>query len=241
MRDEHKTEELGAYALGVLDELEARDVDEHLAHCTECQNQLADVTAMSEALGGLPPEAFLEGPPEDGDLLLQRTLRRVREEKKSSQFTRRLVTVAAAVAAVAIALGGGVVLGKGNTSDQNQNTALPAPTIPTTAPATTPTVVAGTQVVSATNAGARITATITPAVGWVKVNASVTGIPAGQRCKIVVVSKSGDVETAGSWLVSPKGAQVGTNLDGAALVAPDQVAAIEVQNFDGHTFVSANL
>jgi len=46
---------------------------------------------------------------------------------------------------------------------------------------------------------------------------------------------------AGSWLVSPTGAATGTNLDGSALVAPDEVASIEVQNLNGHTFVAANL
>jgi hypothetical protein len=73
------------------------------------------------------------------------------------------------------------------------------------------------------------------------VNASVTGIPAGQRCKIVVVSRSGAREVAGSWLVSPAAATTGTNLDGAALVAPDSVVAIEVRNSDGYTFVAARL
>jgi hypothetical protein len=187
---------------------------------------------MRDILGGVPPEEFLDGPPEGGDLLLQRTLRQVHTEKKSVQFTRRVVTSAAAVVVIAAALGGGVLLGKGTATNQ----AGPQPT----STATPPPVVPG-RVVSATQAGASINARITPAAGWVRVNASVTGIPAGQRCKIVVVSRSGDREVAGSWLISPTGATTGTNLDGAALVAPADVAAIEVQNFEGHTFVAANL
>ena len=42
-------------------------------------------------------------------------------------------------------------------------------------------------------------------------------------------------------LTSTTGAATGTNLDGSALVAPDEVASIEVQNLNGHTFVAANL
>jgi anti-sigma factor RsiW len=232
-RDEHQTEALGAYVLNTLDEQEAREVNEHVAQCTECRTELDELIAMRDMLGEVPPEAFLDGPPEGGDLLLQRTLRQVRGETKSGQFNRRVVTWAAAVVAIAVALGGGVLLGKG--IGTNQSTAVGPPM------STAPTVVAGTRVVSAMQNGARITATITPAAGWVKVNASVTGIPAGQRCKIVVVSRSGEREVAGSWLVSPAGAATGTNLDGSALVAPDKVASIEVQNFDGHTFVAANV
>jgi hypothetical protein len=233
--DEHQTEALGAYVLSTLDEQEARELNEHVAQCTECRTELDGLLAMRDILGEVPPEAFLDGPPEGGDLLLQRTLRKVRGEKKSGQFNPRVVTSAAAVVAIAVALGGGVLLGKGTAT--NQPTAVGPPT--STAPP--PTVVPGTQDVSAMQGSARITATITPAAGWVKVNASVTGIPAGQRCKIVVVSRSGEREVAGSWLVSPAGAATGTNLDGSALVAPDKVASIEVQNFDGHTFVAANV
>jgi anti-sigma factor RsiW len=230
--DEHLTEAQGAYLLGTLDDQETQAVNTHLAQCPECRTQLDELVTMRDILGEVPPEAFLDGPPEGGDLLLQRTLRQVRTEKKSVQFTRRVVTSAAAIVVIASALGGGVLLGKGTSSNQ----AVP----PTASTSATPTVVPG-KVVSATQAGASITARITPAAGWVRVNASVTGIPAGQRCRIVVKSRSGTSEVAGSWLVSPAGATSGTNLDGAALVAPQDAAAIEVQNFEGHTFVAANL
>ena len=73
---------------------------------------------MKEFLGEVPPEAFLEGPPEGGDLLLQRTLREVRRARtyRTSQANcakrrSRWLMVAAAVVVVAGALGGGVVSG----------------------------------------------------------------------------------------------------------------------------------
>ena len=76
---EHDRSQLGAYALGALEPDEVREVDEHLATCAECRAELAELEEMKEFLGEVPPEAFLEGPPADGDLLLQRTLREVRE------------------------------------------------------------------------------------------------------------------------------------------------------------------
>jgi Putative zinc-finger len=232
-RDEHMVDSLGAYALGALDERETQAVAAHLAGCPECRAQADELCELKDALGEVPPETFLDGPPEGGDLLLQRTLRQVRAEKESGLRTRSLLVGAAAVVAVAVALGGGVLLGKGNTPT---TVALPAPAL--TAPPSP--VVPGTDHMSGVQGGIRLDVTMTPAVGWVRVNASVSGIPEGQKCKLIVVSKSGQSEVAGTWFVSQKGATAGTNLDGSALIPMDQVASVEVENFDGHRFVSAS-
>ncbi len=66
---EHERTQLGAYALGALEPHEARELDEHLATCPECRAELAELEEMKQFLGEVPPEAFLDGPPEDGDLL----------------------------------------------------------------------------------------------------------------------------------------------------------------------------
>jgi hypothetical protein len=232
-REEHMSESLGAYVLGALDEREANAVAAHLAGCPECQAQADELLELKGVLGELPPETFLDGPPEGGDLVLQRTLRQVRAEKESGLRTRGLLVGAAAVIAVAVALGGGVLLGKGGNTPTT--VALPPPAL--TAPPSP--AVPGTEHMAGVQGDTRLDVTITPAAGWVRVNASVSGIPEGQKCKLIVVSKSGHSEVAGTWFVSRKGATAGTNLDGSALIPMDQVASVEVLNFDGHRFVSA--
>src|SRR6476659_890865 len=104
----HDRELLGAYALGVLDPDEVRAVDTHIASCPECQAELADLQEMKDSLGEVPPEAFLDGPPEGGDLLLQRTLRAVRQDKARAGRQRYGLVAAGIVALVAVAAGGGV-------------------------------------------------------------------------------------------------------------------------------------
>jgi anti-sigma factor RsiW len=232
----HQTEALGAYALGALDEQETAEVREHLARCADCRTELEAVNAMRETLGEIPPEAFLDGPPDGGDLLLQRTLRAVRAERSSTTRGLRVVGTAAAAVAVVLAIGGGVLLGEHGDVSQNASTPRPTEAPPTAGT----TFVPGTKTISGVSSSVRLTATVTPASGWVRVNASVTGIPAGERCQLIVVSRSGERQVAGSWLVSPKLAANGVNLDGSALIAPDQVASIQVQNVAGHTFVIAN-
>ena len=115
--------------------------------------------------------------------------------------------------------------------------ALPGPT------STAATPPAGTKVATFAdpNTGARMTVQVKPAAGWVRVNAGIGGIPQNEKCRLFVVAKDGHREEIGSWLVSKAGEADGTNLDGSALIAPDDVAAVEVENFDGKKFVSVKV
>ncbi|QIZ37120.1 anti-sigma factor [Saccharopolyspora sp. ASAGF58] len=227
---DHKVD-LGAYVLGALDEPEHSALDEHLASCGHCRGELEDLEQMRAVLGEVPPELFLDGPPADADLLLQRTFRQVRSEKSRAYGIRQAVVGAAAVLVAAVALGGGVLIGRAGDS---------APPLVVAQPPIASVPPAGTKAATAVDpaSGARLTVTVAPAAGWVRLNAAVNGIPAGERCRLVVVGKDGSREIAGSWLVSEKGANEGSALDGSALVAPDDVAAVEVENFEGTRFVS---
>jgi hypothetical protein len=82
-----------------------------------------------------------------------------------------------------------------------------------------------------------MTVKVVPAAGWVRTNMSINGIPEGEKCRIFVVAKDGSRQEAGSWVVSKKGAAEGTNLDGSALVAPNDVKSVVVENFAGKKFV----
>ncbi|MEU8510954.1 zf-HC2 domain-containing protein [Kitasatospora sp. NPDC048722] len=231
---EWSAELVGAYVLGALDPAEAASVERHLADCPACRQEVTELRELETALGEVPPELLLDGPPEGGDLLLQRTLRQARAERGSALRRRRARIGAAAAVAAAAALVVGIVLGRG--TDAAPPVAVgPAPS---TATATPPP--AGTRTGSATDpaTGARMTLTVTPAMGWVRVNAAVTGVPAGQRCHLVVNGRGGTKADAGSWLVSTVGAKSGTTLDGSAIVTPEDVVSVSVVNESGQTFVT---
>jgi anti-sigma-K factor RskA len=233
--EQHDTGALAGYVLGALDDDDRRQVDAHIAGCERCRADLAVLAETRALLDAVPPEAFLDGPP-DGDLVLQRALREVRQETARVDRYRRGLFAAAAAVIVGAALAAGLVLGRA--LEQPQQVAQPAPTA--TAPAPQPTgVLVGSRTDPGT--GARLTVRVVPAAGWVRVNAAVAGIPEGQRCRLWVVARDGTRQLAGSWLVSAKGAQDGSALDGSALVAPADVAAVEVDNVDGRAFVSVPL
>jgi anti-sigma factor RsiW len=219
----HDPADLGALALGLLDPDRTRAVEAHLATCAACRRDLEDLTAVTHLLGEVPPEALLEGPP-DGDLVLRRTLRQIRVEAAAERRRRFVPRVAAGVAAVAVLLGGGVAAGR---------LTAPAPVvIATAAPTQGGVTLRGDGV-----PGVAMAAVVTPAMGWVRLSATVKGIPAGQRCRVVVVAKDGHEEIAATWLASAKGEAEGTQLDGAAIVPPDQVAGVAVENEAGLRFV----
>lgn len=228
--------QLGAYALGALDPAEAAEFEQrHLATCAQCRFDLNDLMALRESLDEVPPEAFLDGPPEGGDLLLQKTLRRVREEEPAAappRSRRGLAIVAAAVLVVA-ALGGGVLAGR-LTATPGPGTALPPPT---TLPAP------GTKDVRATDpaTGVQLAASVSPFAGWVQVDVAVKGVKAGEKCLLQVVRKDGQAVTAGSWQVSERWETMGFSLQGSALVAPDDVKSVDIVTVDGRKLVSAQV
>jgi anti-sigma factor RsiW len=229
----HGPEELGAHVLGLLDAAQSRAVEEHLAGCPACRREWEELRGMVDLLDDVPPEAFLDGPP-DADLVLQRTVRQVRAEVATQRRTRRFLLTGVAAAALAVVLGGGVLIGR-ETAPPPTVVAAPNPT-PNPAPTVAPNAV---QLAGGGAPGVSMTATLTPAAGWVRLSTSVKGIPAGERCYVVVVARDGTREIAGSWLVSPSGWRDGVTLDGSALVPLDQVAEVVIENEAGREFATA--
>jgi anti-sigma factor RsiW len=226
---EHDPSLLAAYALGGLDPAEQNAVQAHEAGCPDCQLEVREFTSLRLALDEVPPEAFMDGPPASGDLLLQKTLRRARAElppERRRGWAPAVITVAAAVA-LAVAVGGGVVIGR-QTAPQEV--------------AGGPTTIVPSDAVQASttdaDTGARMAVTMVPKMGWVTVHADVSGIKAGLNCQLRVVPKTGEPVLAGSWRVSKKGEAEGTPLDGSALVDPAAVESVEVVTTDGKTMVT---
>ena len=222
MMSEHPNELLGPYSLEALDADEQRSVGEHLATCPGCREELHELESLHSLLGQVPAEAFLEGPPDGGDLLLARTVRKAREDRRRPPVW----SLAAAVLVVLVALAGGLLIGLGTRSG-------PAPLA----------AAAGSTRVAATNPanGVHMTVVITPANGWVRLQGAFTGVPAHARCYLMVVDTAGHHFVAGSWLAPKTSPPGGERVSGSALVPPDEVAAVEVVTFKGQVLGTARV
>nr|WP_232328303.1 zf-HC2 domain-containing protein [Kibdelosporangium sp. MJ126-NF4]CEL20282.1 putative transmembrane anti-sigma factor [Kibdelosporangium sp. MJ126-NF4]CTQ97508.1 putative transmembrane anti-sigma factor [Kibdelosporangium sp. MJ126-NF4] len=218
--------DIDAFVAGQLPPDQAAEVRQHVDGCAECRQETDTLRQMQEFLGEVPPEALLEGYPEDADLVLRRTLHRMRKESSATQRRTRFLRAAAAVVVAVALAGGGVLLGQ--STAPTQPTALPPVTQPP-----------GVKVASGTDSatGARMAVRITPAAGWVRVSATVSGIPAGEPCRLIIVGKDGTRESAGSWVVPPREKPEGTTVDGSALIPPSDVAEVLVQTTTGKQYV----
>ncbi|WP_439659769.1 anti-sigma factor family protein [Lentzea sp. HUAS TT2] len=247
----HDAVTLGCYALGVLDANESLGVEQHLRGCTACRAQVADFHRIRTALDDVPREAFLHELEDDlplpSDLLLQRTLRQIRQESAIPQQREAAprprasprpveelpeplhakprrwpgYLAAAAVAAV-VAFGGAAVF------MQNQ------------APGTS---VAGPLTGEATAAGGiKMVAEIKQSSqDRYQVSAKINGLPAAQKCKLIVIGKDGSKTEAFAWTSTEKGKVDGSEVSGMVSVSPDKVKSVAVENAEGKAFVVANL
>jgi len=227
-----RRELIGAHLLGLLDPDELRTLQTRLAADADYRREMEELQEMTRLLAQVPPEALLDGPAE-GELVLQRALRQIRTEGAARRRRRLAGLAAVAAVAVAVLLGGGVLVGRA--------TAPPAPTGST---ASTEIVVAqpgapapGGRTMQGRDGDVTMVVTITPAAGWVRVTANVAGVPAGQRCHLVVLARDGSRAIAAGWVASPAGEHAMTTLNGSASVAAQDVAAVLVENEAGRRFM----
>jgi anti-sigma factor RsiW len=222
--------DIAGYLMEMLTPEEKQQADEHLSRCAECRAEVDSMQSWADALREVPEEMLLDGPPDDADLLLQRTLRQVRQESGAKRFRRTAMLVSAAAAVIVVAIGGGVLVGRST-----------APSSPVAEP--TASVVAGTRTGAAEDpsSGARMSVTVTPAAGWVRVNATVVGIQPGEKCRVEVVAKDGTTVLAGSWLAGSAAETKPVTLNGSALIDPAQVQAVRVVNTAGRQYVKVNV
>ena len=122
---------------------------------------------------------------------------------------------------VAAVAGGGVAIGRAS-----------VPLVPP------PGTAVGALVLNGTGAGGvAMRATLGPAGSWVRLTASVTGIPPGERCRIVVVARNGsagDRRVVGGVRDARRVGRTGRRRSRCR-----DVAAVVVQNEAGHEFVRA--
>jgi anti-sigma factor RsiW len=221
----HESELLGAYVLGVLDGDEWATVQAHLDGCAPCRQEVGDLREMEAALGEIPPEALLDGPPPDGDLL-----RGTLSEVRGSRRRRSRLLVGAAVLVALAALAGGILTGRFTAPSPVADPGSSAVADPG------PLAVAGARTGTATDAqtAATMTVSVQPAAGWVRLRATLTGVPAGEDCRLFVVSADGARQQAASWL----SAAGPTTVDGAALMAPADVSAVQAETYAGQILVA---
>jgi len=176
---------LGVYVVGAIDPAERALVDEHLAECQSCRDELAGLAGLPAMLSRVPvadveqlsmPLLHLPDAEEPSDELLNSLLGKVSARRK-----RRIWRGAAAVAAAAVIAAGGA-------------TAVSQLTSPARSGAVAQHEWAKAGPISAVVDYAP--------VGWgTAMRVQVNGIKPGTVCQFWVLGKNGTSQYAGAWTV----------------------------------------
>ena len=192
---------LGVYVLGAIEPGDRAQVDEHLATCADCREELASLAGLPALLRRVPTaeaerlavadqaDSATDGTPRDD--LLPSLLARTAQARR----VRRWRELAAAAAVVVLALGAGAagasLLGSG----------------PAAPPAAHGQASHTWHTVSAVDGRTGATLTVKYAsVHWGTImTAQVSGIPAGTVCQFQVTDAQGHHMVVGGWRVEYQG------------------------------------
>jgi hypothetical protein len=215
--------DVGAYALGLLEDDDNAAFEAHLATCPTCHAELAEFAPMKALLTGLEPVSSPEDIADEPQVV---DLMRKRAEVSRR---RRRWTVAVAAAACVAALGGGLGIGLA---------AAPGPPAPGT-------VVMPALQHSAVNAQTGVTGTVgllTKAWGTY-VTLELAGVHGPLECELIAVSKTGEHRVVTGWFVGVPGDGVPGHpapllVQGGTSIPLTNLASFNVIVVNGRTLLS---
>ncbi|MBC9725956.1 zf-HC2 domain-containing protein [Streptomyces sp. TRM68367] len=204
--------DVGAYALGVLDEAEAFRFEDHLMECPRCAAQVTEFGATTRQLMlyRRATPRFVHPTARPGQRLLDRLLGEVAARHRAGR-RRLLFAVAASVSfavagpAIAVVAGGGDSVVRVAATDERSGV---------WAQVTTEREVWGSQV-----------------------ELEVKDAAGPRACHLVAIGRDGSEETVTSWMTPHLDARSNTMMGGSALYA-DQIARYEVRTAKGERLVT---
>ncbi|MFG2357248.1 zf-HC2 domain-containing protein [Streptomyces sp. NPDC048521] len=213
MRSLERHRDVGAYALGVLDEAEAFRFEDHLMECPQCAAHVTEYgpAARQLMLYRRATPRFVHPMAQPGPRLLDRLLGDLSRRRRARR--RRLLYGLAASVVLAVA-GPGIVAFAGHTD--------PA-----------------TRVTAATDPHSGVWARVTSEdEDWGSdLRLEVKDGSGSRACRLVAIGRDGTEQVVAGWTNPGRGTGPTTTL-GAAEMHPDQIARYEVRTADGQPLVT---
>jgi len=243
--------DVAAYSLGVLSDWESEQFEVHLAECDQCAIELEQLTMVSSLLSHVDVESLVVAEQSTQEAqVLDRMLNVVTFERRKAR-TRRMFAVAAGIVVLVVGVFFGVA--GGSYLDRTENPPPSAQGDKTPAPTSTPRAstspapnlgINGEQFQGKNDAtGVSAKLGLKENLWGTQVAMELSKVRGPLTCQLVAISKTGGVDPALSWTVTPEG--YGTTeqpaplrLDGATAVQMDSIAKFEVRASDGTTLVT---
>jgi hypothetical protein len=224
--------DVGAYALGLLDDADRRAFAEHLSGCPSCTAELAGLTGLAGAFRGVAPvEPGEDEPAEPPAGVAELVRRRTAADRKARRGTfviglaAAVVLVAGGIAVGTTMAGGGAALSTGHSAHSAPSAPLGEPTAPS-APFGEPSAPSAQPAGDSAHAGHGPAEMFfhqgTPIAGQGRAGISgglvvkeddwgshaaleLKGIRGPLECELVVVSESGEERVVTGWAVPDEG------------------------------------
>jgi putative zinc finger protein len=229
--------DVGAYSMGLLEERDRQEFEDHLTGCPACAAELAELSPMAALLRGVEPVGAGTagagtagagtadaGVPEAQVTDLLR--RRVRQQRQ-----RRRWQVALGAAAGIVLIGGGIGAG---IALAPQHGSPPPPAVALTG-----------QLHSATDPGTGVAGTVgLVAKAWgTQVTLDLSKVRGPAECELVAVSRTGERRVVMGWLVAAPGDGVPGHpahllIRGGTSIPRGDLARVDVDVVNGRTLVS---
>jgi hypothetical protein len=208
---------LGAYVLGSLDPVERAQVEEHLGDCAACRDELSQLAGLPGLLARISVEDVLEPQPSPPRGMVERLVARHRAARRVRRRRLAFATTAAAIVAVGVTI---AVLG-------NQNTGEPGPQSRVAAVSTAN---------HRTGVAARLE--MRPMAWGTAIRVRLRGVPPGTRCRLIVASRNGRRDVAGSWRADYDGT---ADVQTATAIPRSNLNSLEIATIAGRPLVKASL
>ncbi|MEU1404917.1 zf-HC2 domain-containing protein [Streptomyces sp. NPDC005728] len=213
MRSLERHRDVGAYALGVLDEAEAFRFEDHLMECPQCAAKVTEFgpTARQLMLYRRATPRFVHPMAQPGPRLLDRLLGELAHRHRARR--RRFLYGLAASVVLAVA-GPGIMVYAGHDGPS-------------------------AHVTAATDPGTGVWAQVTTEDGE---NGSVMRLEVkdgtgSHSCRLVVVGQDGSEQIVSGWTADGHDTATTTTMAGSTM-HPDQIARYEVRTADGQRLVT---
>lgn len=215
---------LGVYVLGAIEPAERATVDEHLATCARCRDELASLAGLPALLGRVTEEQIARLSPPAGELF-DATLARAARETRARRRKNVIWLAVAAVALVVVSgVGVGTIARSGNTGG--------VPSAISTPPAEKGVVVSGNNPAT----GVRADITMNEEEWGTALRVHLVGAKPGTRCQLYAIDKTGARDVAGGWAVPAGGYD--EDFWGSSMIPRDKIAWLEVRTSDGKRLLS---
>jgi hypothetical protein len=221
--------DVGAYSMGLLEERDRREFEDHLAGCPACATEMAELAPMAALLHGVEPVGPADEPAQPK--ITESTVTDLLRRRVTRQRRRSRWQVALGAAAGIVLIGGGIAVG-----------VAVAP--PQKGPAAPPLAVTG-QLHSATDPGTGVAGTVgLAAKAWgTQVTLDLSKVRGPVECELVAVSRTGERRVVTGWLVPAPGDGVPGHpahlvVEGGTSIPRNDLARVDVDVVNGRTLLS---